>query len=348
MKNLTTGALSVCLFLTLSANVLADSAFFTANPPYQAQDVNIPQSFSSFDVNGNDVYGWQGGGGGTGGNLFLADLDGSSVAYGGGTDRPTAYIDTAFNSFTAYVPGTNTLWLGFTVIGNTDDRIYSLDLNTNTWSSTFTTLAGNYALKFNDGKTYASATGGASDNGIFLVDTSGADSHQLLATVGGFSAGFDFDGAGDLYYASADVVSFDPFDLDGELFRYTAAQIAAAEGGSALTRGDAEQLASMVDGSSSLVIDDGDNVYFTITGSTSELVKWNGVTGAGANYEVVGNAVPLFPNNLVAQGDLDNGGDVFVNIAGFSGIVQIPEPASGSLLLLAGLGALALRRRSDG
>lgn len=340
MKKLTLGALSACLFFTLSANVLAGSTNFNANPPYTATDVPIAETYSSFDVNGTDVYGW------ANGNIYVGNLNGTNNVLSGQLDRPTAYLDgatTIFNSFTYYDASQNSLWLGFTNLGNTDDRIYSVDLNTNTWSTDFAGLIGNYDLRIEDGEVYVSGNPLAASFGadariynLGAVASALTNSATEIINLGGFSPGFDFDSAGNLIVATAD------YDGTDELLRFAEGDL----GGPVLNRGDGEVLSTMAGGSSGAVVDDADNIYFSTNTAIRQVGKWNGTAGSAENFDVVGTTIN-FVGGLDAEGDVESkdNGDLFIGLSGQPGFVQVPEPATGSLFLLAGLGALAFRRR---
>ncbi|MFO0946177.1 MAG: hypothetical protein U1D30_09565 [Planctomycetota bacterium] len=64
-------------------------------------------------------------------------------------------------------------------------------------------------------------------NRIWLLDTSGLNAHDLIADVGGLSAGLAFDSEGNLIYGTSDL-DFSTFQTTGQLIAYTANQVASA------------------------------------------------------------------------------------------------------------------------
>jgi len=150
--------------------------------------------------------------------------------------KPTDY--SGWISFMTPDPSGNSLWVGFTVTGNADDRIYQV--SSSGWAHR-ATLKGNFDLECHGGHVYASANPSgmsAPNNAIYLVDASGNDEHDVLAETGGYSAGLGLDAAGNLYYATSATGN-------DKLVRFSAAEIASAIGEGSLSLADAEPLLDM-------------------------------------------------------------------------------------------------------
>ncbi|MFO0946176.1 MAG: hypothetical protein U1D30_09560 [Planctomycetota bacterium] len=121
--------LSLASFIATPA-MAWDSAFVAPSAGFSAQDVAASTYFGGYDVSGNEVVGF------TGGNLGIYDFAGSLVTgLGNPTDYFAAYSNQVFNSFVRLDPSGNSAWVGFSVIGNSDDRIYQVDFSTSTWTS---------------------------------------------------------------------------------------------------------------------------------------------------------------------------------------------------------------------
>src|SRR5207253_1198884 len=102
----------------------------------------------------------------------------------------------AFNSFVRIDSLGTSAWLGFTKANNADDRIFQVNLANGTWTQK-ATLAGNMDLRFFGNSAFVSGLQGGSPN-IALLDTSGTNNHDVVLTLSGNSAGFDFDSSGNL------------------------------------------------------------------------------------------------------------------------------------------------------
>ncbi len=285
---------------------------------------------------------------------LLANFDLSGNARTNLATRDSNYTssDGPFTSFVANEPGNASALVGFTVGGNSDDRIYRASY-TGSPMTEVARLFGNYELAFApDGTAYASANPGGSssaDNAIFRVDLSGNNNHELIAEVGGFSSGLDFDAEGNLYHAT----SF----LDGsteQLVRFDADDISNATAGSPLSlANDADVLAELPAGSSSVSVDDAGSVFVATNDFSNfvyEILLWIGleeVDGGEVESIVWSNSFFFFFVQLCAEGDvLGMDGSLVGNDAFAFGVFEvtfIPEPAT--LTGLFGIAGLLLARR---
>lgn len=364
LKNLSAPAAALIWLLALASPAPADT--LTALDPvhYQAHDILTSTSFGSYDVAGQKLAAWTG-------TLKVFDLaHGTSVDLG----APSGY--SGYNSFTTLDPSGSAAWVGFTVIGNVDDRIYRVDLGTGTWVEE-ARLPGNYDLAFSGTNVFVSglnSTNWMDSNKIWLLDTTGGNIHREIADVGGVSAGLDFDAAGNLYYGTTNPLA------DESLIRYSAAQIAAAATGSPLSRAAADVLSTLPTdpGSyphgvaiSDVAVDDAENVLFNFNqvdpppsgdyaSDLSYVALWDGTAGSGQNYSLLAQGSILggqWLTGLAAVGDVTQGGRFYQGdyyaYQGLAEVTSLAGPADNGLpepstLVLAALGAVLLlaRRRS--
>lgn len=359
------GAMPLAFLTLLFGFLLAESLdaasdIVTPSPPYQAADyfTDADRMINSFDVLGNQVAVW--------GSNFAEILDRSSGSVLSNLDRPVAYFQylsglgvSAFNSFTAFDPSGNSVWVGFTTTGNVDDRIFEVTYQGGTWTWNHrATLAGNFELEFSpSGQPFISANPGGMGSGnatLYLLDTTGANQHDPIALVGGYPAGLAFDAAGNLYYATDFL-----FGPPEQLVKYTAAQVAGAIGPTQLTLGDAAKLADLEYGAYDTEVDAQGRVLFTINawGGPNLVEMWNGTPGSGYNYSPLAHGTGQFGNFLTflrSAGDFTAGGVLYVadgwqaypGVAGIFGeaVQAIPEPSTLVLLLAAAAGLAAVGR----
>lgn len=345
--------IAVLFASTLSSQANAwDSAFVAPAPGYAAEDVATTQYFGGFDLFGNEIVGF------AGGSLGVYDLAGTLVnGLGNPADYFAAYSGNVFNSFVRLDPTLSSAWVGFSVIGNLDDRIYQVDFATGVWSQR-AVLGGNYDLEFFNGTPFVSGLNSSSffdPNRIWLLDTSGLNAHDLIADVGGLSAGLAFDSDGNLYYGASDL-DFSTFQTTGQLLMYTASQVAGAIGGSSLSRGDAILLSDLPGGGFDTDVDDANNVLFTFNGASAHVLGvWNGTPGAGENFVILAKgSVPDSGNFLTyvdSEGDVfSHGGAAYVADYGFPGVARVTAVPEASSFVLAALacalvGVPAAKRR---
>lgn len=241
---------------------------------YTAVDVLTADSVKNFCVFGDDLAIYTNANG-----LQIVDRDDPAVRQSWG--KPSDYLSYyaaagIWTSFVAPDPSGQSLWVGFTISNNSDDRIYQVD-SSGTWTHQ-ATLKGNFDMEFHAGSTYVSANPGASgssgpgESSVYLFDTTGGGQHEVLAKVGGHSAGLAVDASGNVYcgthYSDGQ---------DNRIARFTAAQMAAAVGSDPLTLSDAEELFALSAGPYDLDIDAGNHLVFSARGFTggNYLAVWD-------------------------------------------------------------------------
>ena len=267
--------LIVCAFIVSAQSYLNPSTGFKAKdilPDYEL--------FSAFDVFGDLVYA------NDGDTIYCFNMEtGQEVNK---YEVPAGY--TAWPSFVTISPDGNTLWAGFTNSGNTDDRIYSIDVHTGIWELE-AQLSGNFDLEFMNGKILVSGLNSSDwedPTCIFILDTTGANNHQKVIDIGGSSAGLATDTCGNVYYGTYFVLT----SGDPVIYRWDSAEVAAAitSGGSdTLTIEDGTKLTDLPYGAYDCEVDAGGNLIFNFNSFSSDkiLAIWNGNEGDGYNYDTL-------------------------------------------------------------
>ena len=194
----------------------------------------------------------------------------------------------AYASFITMAPDGYTIWAGYTVFGNSDDRIYSINTESGDWKLK-AKLPGNFDLEFWNDSILVSGlnnTDWTAPGSIFLLDTSGFNQHRKIIEAGGYAAGFALDASGNLYYGTS-------FSMDSNaIFRWDSIGIAAileTPGASAMIIEDGEKLTGLPGGASDCNVDAAGNLIFTFNDFTSDkvLARWNGFIGEGLNYDTL-------------------------------------------------------------
>lgn len=272
-----------------------------------------------------------------GGNTIVADWGTPDDYLSMYTDPWTGYID-VWPSFITPDPLGDSLWVGFTVTGSTDDRIYHVDSSGN-WDHR-ATLAGNYDLEFSGGNAFVSANPGAACspyepwNKLYLLDTTGNNKHDIIADIGGYSVGLGIQSTGDIcfgtYYLTGDSDPFGP--ADDAMYRFSAAQIASAIGPGQLSLNDAEELFTLEAGPYDVDVDAGDHLVFSTNtyGVGSWVSVWD--EGSEADPMVIAHSAhdsSWFTALGVAGDVLETGGAAFALDWYHDGIAQIVNPLLG-------------------
>lgn len=329
-------------WLTSPVHVWAQSNIIIPQGDFQTRDI-----LTSLNPQGMDVWG-----------NYIAVYDSGLKVYDRLTETLVSDLGSfsygqnmQYNSFVTFEPGGNALWVGYTVGGNVDDRIYRVALADATWAYK-ATLPANFDLAFHGDTPYVAglnSTVWGGSNSLWEVDPSGGNNHSLVASVGGFAAGLAFDADGNLYYATN-------LGANDGLFRFSAEQV--AQGNKQLA--DAEMLAPIPHPGTAVHVDSAGNVLVTYNEVlypswdqlSSTLALWNGEP----DLTIVGDAAEdhwyTFVKSVgdVTQGGtmyLADGGAWFAPVLGVAEIqVPIPEPSTAFLLACGILGGtVGFRRR---
>ena len=293
------------IFLSLAFFVLlalsgAGQSYLTPSPGYKARDI-LPSytNFQAIDIYDTLLYGTDGD------TIHCLNLESGEVVrkYG----KPAGYV--SFPSFISVSPDGQEIWAGFTVIGNADDRIYRIDLETGEWNLAGT-LGGNIDLVWWNDSILVSGLNSSSwdaPGSIFVLDTSGQDKHRKIIETGGFAAGIAVDTLVNLYYGTS--YSMDP----NVLLRWdstTIAGIMADAGTDTLRPGDAAKLSNLTAGTYDSHIDAGGNLLFNLNLYLSDKViaRWNGREGDGYNYDTLAIATGEYDwlGYIKSEGNIDS------------------------------------------
>jgi len=226
----------------------------------------------------------------TGDTIYQADPEQQLISRK--YNLPADYDLLTFPSFLCLSPDDSTLWAGYTDLDNLDARIYSIDVESGSWSLE-ARMPSNFDLAFWNDSILISGLNSAdynSPNAIYVLDTSGGDRHRMIVETGGSSAGLAVDSHGNLYFGSSSFL--DP----NALYRWDSAQVAAViESPSAtpLQLTDAAVLSGLPSGANDCELDEGDNLVFTMNtwGGIQVIGRWNNVPGEGLNYDTLATSL---------------------------------------------------------
>ncbi|MGD2035275.1 MAG: DUF4465 domain-containing protein [Bacteroidales bacterium] len=201
--------------------------------------------------------------------------------------KPAGYA--SWPSFVTMSPDGATIWAGFTNSGNTDDRIYSIDVETGTWDLQ-AHLSGNFDLEYWGDSllvTGLNSSDWEDPTSIFVLDTTGVDNHRKIIEMGGSSAGLATDSEGNVYYGTYFYYTSDP----NALYRWDSAGVADVinNGTDTLKLEDATKLTDLPNGAYDCEVDAEGNLLFDANSYSSDKVfaVWNGTSGDGYNFDTL-------------------------------------------------------------
>lgn len=287
-------------------------------------------------------------------NTALGHLPDGRFIYGhnGSLIRQDAFGAAAATPYTN-APSGDSSFVTATHIGysGTGTRSYDGSNTATTFSLVSSTPNNPYAgVAYGSGGLLMVASQGFGSSGLFHISSGGIQT-TLVEAVSDFSGGIAMDDVGNVYLANA---GFD--SNNNNIYRYTAAQIAAAIGGTPLTPGDAAYVGNL-----------GVSGYLAVDSTTNRLYAsgWqiNGIRVLDLGTNETGTLlVPGFDNanysSLTTFTHEGTGYLGFVNRSGFGtgdsvtygyaplSTLPIPEPGT-ALLGFIGLSVLCNRRRSS-
>ncbi len=211
-------------------------------------------------------------------------LGGVSMKYG----KPADYEAETFPTFLNISTDGTSLWAGFSDLPNVDARIYQVDVATGAWELK-AMMPSSHDLAFWNDLILVSGLNSAdlmTPNAVFILDTTGSNQHRKIVDVGGSMAGMAVDLQGNLCLGTSS--SGDP----NALYRIHSADlttIVETPAAPPLQLSVAEKLCDLPMGVYDCEVDQGGNVLFTmnLTGGTNVLGQWNGIQGAGPNYDTL-------------------------------------------------------------
>jgi hypothetical protein len=332
MKRLNT---SFALLMLLVFSGISQS-YLTPYPGYEASDV-FPAytNFQAIDIYDTLLYGTDGD------TIHCLDLRSGELVskYG----KPAGYV--SFPSFLAVTPDGEELWAGFTVIGNADDRIYKIDLETGDWHQE-AKLGGNIDLVWWNDSILVSATNSTSwdaPGSIFVLDTSGQDKHRKIIETGGYAAGLSVDTMGGVYYGTN--YSMDPNVLlrwDSIVVADVVAGIGAGGSSDTLRPGDADKLSDLAAGPYDTHIDAAGNLLFNMNlfGGDKTIARWNGMEGDGLNYDILGVATGQYDwlGYIKSEGNIDSLDSELEGAIGLDGEGFVTGSGTRNRLVVTGAG----------
>ncbi|MFO7658757.1 MAG: DUF4465 domain-containing protein [Bacteroidales bacterium] len=270
---------SVILLLLFITSTTAQS-YLTPGRSYKTKDILVNyQGFATFEVHDSLLYANDG----DTIRCFNLKTEQQIRRYG----KPSGY--TSWPSFLTISPNGKEIWAGFTNPGNTDDRIYSINIESGVWDLQ-AHLSGNFDLEFLNDNILVSGLNSSDwqdPASVFLLDTTGADNHRRIIETGGSSAGLAADAKGNVYYGT----NFYSTSGPNALYRWDSAAVAEVihNTGDTLKPGDAIKLTDLPNAAYDCEVDTAGNILFNINSPSSDkvLAVWNGTSGDGFNFDTL-------------------------------------------------------------
>ena len=326
--------LALIMIGLLCAAVCVQGASMTAPAGYGCFDTafSMPAgaSFGGFDILPNGNFAIHDG-------YSLREIDKS------GTDIRTLYSYSGFvyGSFVKYNSADGRIYFGDS--SSASSRILSVALD-GTGAGLLTTLKWNYDLDFQNGVPYVAAS-----DSIYRVDSATGDAVQI-AQPGIVSGPLAFDAAGSLYYGTGEW-GWPPASNGQNILRWTAAEVAAADGENMLAVDSAHTYAADVDGPSNFAFRNGVLFYSDAIANPGEVRFTDGV-----NHSVFSQCVNVGYDPTTIHYDAATDStyvavtwfDEFYNKHAVITTIAVPEPSSiVALCSFVGLAASPrlLRRR---
>ena len=356
MKNIGRLTVTLSFLATLlvfgAGPVLADSAYVNLLIDGTSRDIgsgsiSLEGGFSVY--NGTGHY-W------SGATYYTVDLATETITNMG---APASVQSNGYGDPFGMYDATTNAFYAATYYGAGDSYVYRYDYSSGTWSDAYSAV-NIYGGDFYNGDLYISGlrepwSGGFDSSYISLFDFSGGGYHDALIETGGASAHVAIDQQGNVYYV--------PYGSGSALYRWTASQVvsvrndlASGEDDTYLTLAEAEKLSDMPGGGNGITVDDAGHVIITTNGSDNLLLMWNGESGDGENYIVLGTAPEdqymAWYGPLDIEGDFTQGDALYASL-GFGGpfteVTASPVPVPAAVWLLGSglIGLAGIRRRSE-
>jgi len=272
-------SLPIIALLCCASGMQAQGSYLTPSRGFKSTEI-LPghSTFSCFDLAGGVLYAIDGD------TIRSFDISTGEILkkYG----KPGDYA--SYPSFLTLSPGGTGIWAGFTVRGNTDDRIYMIDTETGQWKLK-ARFPGNFDLEFMGDSILVSGLNSADwedPSAVFILDTTGNENHRKIIETGGYSAGFALDTSGAVYYGTS--FSADPngvYRWGGDTISY---MISHPDAGF-ITLAEAEKLTDLPAGAYDCEIERAGDLVFNINSYSGDkvLAIWNGTAGEGQNYDTL-------------------------------------------------------------
>jgi len=260
-----------------------------------------------------------------GDTVYTIDIENATVL---NKMRVTDQDYSGFAAFLTINQQNHDIWVGYTTIGNTDDRIYKYDSDQEIWSHK-ATFPSNFDLAFRDGKALVSglnSTNFEDPNGIWLLDESGANEHRMLVKIAGYSAGLDIDKEGNVFYATS-------MNSNNSLLKWSSSELDAVleSENDTLKIEAAEVLATLPAGAYDLDLDTTNNIIFNCNNFVENFI---GIWDGGSAYDTLATS-DQYITRITARGDLSvkiPGNQVFALAYGYY-ISEVHFEISSSLAL---------------